>query len=675
MTAASGATDLGNVKLVDVRPKGTQLKKSLILIAVLIGALLPADTAIAAPDIDFLNPSAYTTAQVISDKDDTGDHFHLVAWVKEVPANPIVEFELSPPGGVALNTVTVTASRVGNDTWEHFFEVPDNMPDAEGYTLRAILYSGNDQVSVEEQIVRVNHQPVPPPDAENTVEIVEPTNGSQNGFFTPPAADGKPNTVIDVVASEGTRQARGFYTVTAPGNEPVWNECGTVRITDGRGRIRCVLETEKPAQVTALAAVANNTPPPGPPQEVADGSGDAHRIVPYEQLATSVQVDPNSKRVDVGACSELVATVLDQLGDEMSNVNVDVHATGPDDQLQFGTLFDDTFQQTSDEWQPPDKGAHATESGIDCTDQTALNKQGDHNRPSLSDIKHVESVDNTNNAGEFGFTLYSGTRGGTQITAWADSNNDDIQGPAEAAGGSVLGWGESPPPPETQIFLDPTTAQSGTADCQRMVLTVRQGGSPLSGANVDVHAVGPDANVQFCTPSDGTPVRQPDQGEHVGGRDSDGGAHGEGETNSSGQLIFGVASPSQGATDVTGWVDLDDDDVLDGGEPNARGQIAWGGTERQVATSLSMKYRRGAFKGSVRSQEAKCRSGRQVTIKKKVPGRDRVIASDTSNRRGSYSARARAKGRYYATVARKTFVANNGDTVNCQPAKTRTKRF
>ena len=52
-----------------------------------------------------------------------------------------------------------------------------------------------------------------------------------------------------------------------------------------------------------------------------------------------------------------------------------------------------------------------------------------------------------------------------------------------------------------------------------------------------------------------------------------------------------------------------------------------------------------------------------MTIKKAKRGRDRVVASDTSNRRGKYSARAGANGRYYAVVARETVVADSGDTL------------
>jgi hypothetical protein len=605
---------------------------------------------------------------VISDQDDRNNTVHLVAWSRSTPANALAEFEIQPTG--IGNPVTLTAGRVGADTWESFWDIPDTLADG-NYTLRAILYSDGEQIAAKEETIQINRSDVPPPPAAEAVEIDSPENGGALGVFTPKGA--RPNAVFNVQVSDGTRQVRALYTTSGPGDEPAWKACGSARVIDRAATVRCTLaEGDSALGVTAIAAVANKTPPPAEPQALADDSGDAHRVTPYAQVPTSIEVEPAARMTDVNTCFQLSAEVRDQQGLPIANVNVDVHATGPADQLRFGTMFDQTGQlQQNSRFQAPDKGVHTSENAINCFNKESLNKQGDHNRPAQNDDKHIESIDNTNNNGVFSFVLYADSRGGTNVIVFADADDDDVLGAADATGGASIGWGEAPPPPQRQLFLEPESSQSNTGECRRMVLTLKEGGNPVSGANVDVHASGPENNVFFCVPSDGTPSRVPDSGEHTTGRHDDGTIHEEGETNSSGQYIFGIVSNSQGATNVTGWFDQTEDDNQGSDEPAARAAIAWGGRSRSVATNLSIDYRSGAFKGAGRSREKRCRKGRQVTIKKQKKGRDSVVGSDTTNSKGRYSVRSRANGKFYASIAKKTFIASNGDTVTCRADKSR----
>src|SRR5687767_14605689 len=94
--------------------------------AAILGALLPAVPASAAPTVQLLNPSSYSTPLRISDKEDDDETYHLVAWVGEVPANPVVEFELATP---ATGLATVTGVQVAADTWAADFAIPDSIPD------------------------------------------------------------------------------------------------------------------------------------------------------------------------------------------------------------------------------------------------------------------------------------------------------------------------------------------------------------------------------------------------------------------------------------------------------------------------------------------------------------------------------------------------------------------
>ncbi|HEY7876149.1 MAG TPA: hypothetical protein VIG64_13625, partial [Actinomycetota bacterium] len=248
----------------------------------LVAALLPAPAAQAQVAIEFLNPSDYTTALQLSDVGDNDAAVHLVAWVKSVPSNPLVEFELQSTG---QNPQTINANRVGStDTWEAFFPIPDGNTDGP-YVLRARLYSAGTEVANDEKAVTINQSNVPPPPAAQTVEITHPANGSPFGFFTPKGKE--TNGVIAVKASEGTEQVRAFYTQSDPGTDPDWRVCGFASVnTTGVARIRCTLASgHAPSSISAVAAVANRTPPAQgtEPNQGLDDSGDAHRITPYVQ--------------------------------------------------------------------------------------------------------------------------------------------------------------------------------------------------------------------------------------------------------------------------------------------------------------------------------------------------------------------------------------------------------
>jgi len=623
-------------------------KASWLVTAILIASVFPMANAIAEPKIRFISPSAYagaTTQLVISDKEDRDTTFHLVAWVKDVPASPLVEFEIQPTAG---NAVTLNATRVGTDTWEHAFDVPSTMPDG-AYTLRAILYSGTNQVAINEQPVQINRDEVPPPPAAETVELAYPTNGGSAGFFNPRA--GRPNVILETVTSDRTRQVRGFYTMSDPGDDPVWQFCGSARVSERFARVRCTLEEGHSAlEVTALAAVANTTPPPAEPQAVGDNSGDAHRINPYIQVPTAVDVNPISRETAVGQCLMLEAQALDQQSRAIANVNVDVHATGPSDQLRFGTMFDQTGQlQQNSKFQPPDKGVHGTENAINCSNNETLNKQGDHNRPGANDDKHIESADNTNNAGLFSFALYSDVKGGTAVTVWADVDDDDSLGSTEATGGSTIGWGQPPPPPPNQLFIDPASAEAAVGSCQRVVLIARQGGSALAGVNVDLHALGPDQSITFCTAEGQSgSARPPDSGPHSAGVDPDGSIHIEGETDTTGRFVVGVTSGSQGAMQLTGWIDTTDDDVL-GDEATARGEIGFGGREdRSISIEANRRRveagRKVRFTGKINNGTA-CTAQQLVKLKSRRPksGRFRTIKTGATSDEGRYSITVKAR--------------------------------
>jgi len=93
-------------------------------------------------------------------------------------------------------------------------------------------------------------------------------------------------------------------------------------------------------------------------------------------------------------------------------------------------------------------------------------------------------------------------------------------------------------------------------------------------------------------------------------------------------------------------------------------------------TNLKHSNKPHRFSGRVKSDDDRCVAGRDVVVRKVRPGRDRVVASDTTNGRGQWSDRhdRGGAGRYYAVVRRDT-VQDGIDTINCLRGRSGTKRF
>jgi hypothetical protein len=635
----------------------------LVVLAAMIASLFPTSSAWAAPAIQLLNPSNYTATPELSSKVDVDGAFHFVAWVPNVPPSPIVEFEIQPTAG---NTTTIEASRVGTtDTFEAFHPLTGL---ADGtYTVRAILFSGTTQFGEDdEETVAIRNGML---GQSETAEITHPANGGQLGFFTP--KDALPRAIVDVRTSADAEQVRVLYTISPPGSEPVWTQCGTASVNAGLATVRCTLaDKTAPSAVSAIAALANQTPPPGPPQPAADDAGDAHRVTTYAAVPSRVTITPEAEKVEVAKCKELTVQVFDQQSRPLQLVNVDVHAVGPTDQLQFATGGNE------DDFQAPNAGPHSKENTRLCNDLAGENQQGDTNRVNAPDEKHIETVltgsnAGTDNQGSFTFALYSGVVGGTAITAWADANDDDVQSASEASGGARLGFGQDPPPPVRQLFLDPANSSGPVGSCQGITVVAKEGGNTLPFGNIDVHILGPDSSVTFCTPSGGSPTRTPDSGEHVSGVHSDGTKHIEGEVNSAGQFVFGVVSPSAGETTITAWLDETDDDTLSA-EPSVNGTASFGVSgDRSISLDASRRRvpqgRRVRLFGAISGSEA-CEGGQTVKLKSRAPGgRFRTIGSRTTSGSGEYAFRVRVRRtKDYRAVAPRNGV--------CELAKSSTVR-
>ena len=435
-----------------------------VTVLALVVPLVASAVAQSTPAISLINPSNYSddgapTPLIVSDlptgtdpsEGDNEDTYRINAWTRNASAQALVEFELVSSAGDPKNLGA--AERKGADAWELNWDVSDELDGT--YTLRAILYDGSgafaDEVSRSEREILIL-QPTPI-SSYPTVDITYPENGGSGGFYTNPLT-GATTIYVDVEWSDDTDLVQAFYTLSDVGDDPIWKSCGTVGGggNPGQGRIRCAMETQDQGgqSVTGIAAVANDDDS-GRARREFNASGDAVRILPYKQAATSMTVTPVTVRASAEAdeCSEVQTfDVLDQLSRPISGINVDVHAVGPSDQ----TKFDGGFLTQPSTYTPPDKGHPGTEPLFACdflTPPEAMDFQGDHNRAGSPDVKHVEG--NLGVSSSFGaISLHADQDGGTQLTIWADEDNDDLYCSQEVAIAASIGWDEPAPAPELE---------------------------------------------------------------------------------------------------------------------------------------------------------------------------------------------------------------------------------
>jgi hypothetical protein len=482
------------------------------------------------PQIELMNPSRDPHSNVLSDKPEQGTAtpgYHLNAWAVNLPSSPLVEFEIQPSSG---QPITIgAATQVGPDTFERYWQIPDGLADG-SYTLRAILYSNNgaQEADRDEEAVTINQtgdvsETAPDSEAAETAEITYPTNAGPLGF-------NKGVAIIDVVVSTaqtgpspassqqtpGTDEVRVLYSISRVGTEPAWKQCGQETVANSTDGVRCTLASgDNPSQVTAVAADAidKEVTRVGPVNSPADtttnlpDSGDAHRVLaPYVQVATTVTVTPATQQVDLPAppaaqafpCSQLIsAVVLDQSGRKIPGHNVDVHAVGPSDQLQFDS------STGSDASQAPNLSHSGSEPAYNCSTNAQSGTQGEHAVANASDIKHVESAaQGTRDDGSFRFRLHTDVGGTTQITVYADRDDNDLRCVDEPAGNASIGWGTTAPTPSGSSpeqtpcpapTGSPTASPTGSPTASRSATPT---GSPTPGTSRTVTLAASDAKVE-----------------------------------------------------------------------------------------------------------------------------------------------------------------------------------
>ena len=592
------------------------------------------------PAIQLINPSETPdvtarpddTAPAVSDRNDGADEtYHIVAVSRNAPANAIVEAYVTPITalGVELPEQTIglmTRLADSPDTWELHWDIPADVPDGNArMTVR--MYDGGTSGQIAEDAVDVRIRKT-----DVTVELTWPTNGGPLGFYKP--RGGAWRTLIDATRSSGNSLTYFFYTVSPPGTQPEWKQCAS-QSGSGQTRVECtLLDKDTPSQVSAVYAIASEAT--GLAATRILESGDAHRVKSFVQdpHQMKVQILPSDTSDTDGGfrqrsntkCIAFITRVTDQHDRPVQGANVDVHATGPTDQLRFGEEISDSTigETTTTDHKPPDKGNHSIEPGANCDRgpqedpqdlpeaQPTKGQQGDHNIVAQSDIKHREAAPagtgrsqgtssfgaGTAGFGELLFELFSPANGLTNVTAWVDDEPIANETEVRAADSDTL---DAPEPRDEErlqwlpgditVQFDPPgdTAQVGT--CNRYVVKVRGGTAPVPDINVDVHATGPTNDLDFCDPGDGTPRSAPDSntGDEKEHEAEDAGEahhrgdppvaqHTEGQTDEAGNFVIGITSPVTGDTTLEAWVDGEEeanDDVRGSSEAVGRATKSW----------------------------------------------------------------------------------------------------
>ncbi|MFP5352577.1 MAG: calcium-binding protein [Actinomycetota bacterium] len=494
-----------------------------------------------------------------------------------------------------------------------------------------------------------------PQPAEETVEITWPAQSGQLGFHRPKGGSWKavveglgsgPETVGNRLAG-GVQRVYVFYSTAGPGDAPAFTACGNVNPGGARPdgsvpwSLSCTLGGKTaPSEVTAIAAVAAEVDQAARTGLLTQESADVHLTDGYVQDVSRMTLDlygvrsgesaayPSGERRQAAqGCLIFEVLVKDHLGRPVQGANVDVHMQGPNDQAGFGADGLNSSSSEDSAKKNPDKGEHATEPSRYCYDDIDTPSDdrgsdafaetiGEHNVPGGADIKHIESVagtglDSTANAqtayrygpGVFRFSIFSFNPGFTDLTAWIDDAplaneadtreaDDDLLGTGEISDTVRAQWLSAP----MSISIAPRADSAPVGECNRFTVRARAGNAVVPNFNVDIHASGPNNDLDFCDPTDATTRRAPDSpsGSAAHRAEDEGEAshpssspdqpevqHTEGETDADGNFVFGITSTATGSTQITAWGDGEpgrDNDVQGSSEPSGTASKRWAAT-------------------------------------------------------------------------------------------------
>ena len=594
----------------------------------------------------------------ISDKYDGVDRlYHVVAVTRNAPDNAAVEAYFQPDVGFGLEMTVGILTRVPGqpDTWEMFWDIPDTMISTPG-TFKVIMFAptitGFEEVASDETAARVNNADetaeISWPTQGGQLGFHKPKGGQWRTVVEGTASADSNRVAVLIsttpVGEDQTYTRCAYVNISAAAN------------SKKDFAADCALPGKAlPSEVTSVAVVAVEDDTPSPATNAnafTQDSADAHRVHGYVQdvqrmtievkgmpgangETTSNHYPTNRRRTAMRPFSQSETTptnclkfrilVKDHLGRPVQGANVDGHMSGPNDQAGFGEDTYNDYDSEDSAYKAPDKAGHSKEGARFCDDfvdtpeddrgtDIGPESQGEHNVPGGADLKHIETTHGTGldvrngtappflfGPGESRFFLFSFQPGFTDLTVWVDDEpvaneaavreaDDDLPEPTEPKADIRAQWLGQP----ATLSFTPRTDSAPVGECNKYTIRARSGNTPLPNVNIDVHASGPNNDLDFCDPEGGgSPRRAPDQPsgdtahQHEDDHESSHKSsspdvpevqHTEGETDDDGNFTIGITSTGTGSTQLTAWIDGEvgeDNDVQDSGEVSATASKSW----------------------------------------------------------------------------------------------------
>ena len=594
----------------------------------------------------------------ISDKYDGVDRlYHVVALSQNAPPNAAVEAYFQPTVGLEITVGVLTLVPGTDDTWEMFWDIPDSMLATSG-TFKVVMFAptvtGFEEVASDETPARVDRAEetveMSWPSQNGAIGFHKP-KGGQWRTVVEGKASGPTGRVLIWYSTSAPGDEVAYKKCSAEKAPVASSETGVDNFA-----VSCALVgKDLPSQVTYMAvlAIENDKPASATTAEFTQDSADAHRVQGYVQDVARMTIEvegmpgangelqdahyPTGRRRTAmrafhpeqnpfpTGCLKFRVVVKDHLDRPVQGANVDAHLVGPNDQAGFGSDDDDTSTTEDSVYKAPDKVHSEKEDVRYCYDgvntpeddrgEPSSEQQGEHNVPGGADIKHVETGPGTGldpssasaafqfGPGESRFFIFSFQPGFSDLTFWVDDEpiatedavreaDDDLPEATEPSADIRAQWLAQP----ASLSIVPRTDSAAVGECNRYTVRARSGNAPLPNINIDVHASGPNNDLDFCDPGDGSPRRAPDkpegetahQGEDEGeashksdSPDTPESQHTEGETDADGNFVIGITSTATGNSQLTAWIDGEkdlDNDVQDEGEVSASAGKRWAAT-------------------------------------------------------------------------------------------------
>ncbi|HEX2295386.1 MAG TPA: calcium-binding protein [Actinomycetota bacterium] len=213
--------------------------------------------------------------------------------------------------------------------------------------------------------------------------------------------------------------------------------------------------------------------------------------VQWLAASPTVTLDPVGGTAPVGSCFPYV--VRARAGtDPMPRVNVDVHATAPDGELDF--------------CDPPgasERRAPTAGSGANAHEEEA-GGEAHHAGSAGPAAQHTEGE--TDSAGNFVVGLTSPATGDSTVVAWIDGEpgaDDDVQGGAETSASGTISWARSAAEAELG-FVNPSPYGGTTAGAGTGTQVPDSGGAIDVFVRVDMAAAAPGVDVLLARGSSTT---------------------------------------------------------------------------------------------------------------------------------------------------------------------------